>query len=135
MRRAASAAGGAERVGFRVTQAGEQVVGVVALDDQVAGFGEAVGVFERGEERGHPFGGGRVELPGGETNEDGSFPGYAFAEALLQPLGAAPLQPLGAARPKPRVVGMPSVATHLGVVVGRGAFLLAEPPTNPRQVG
>ena len=66
-------------------QAGEEVVGFVALEQQVAGFGEAVGVFKPGEERGQPFGGGRAELPGGSANEGGSFPGAA--------LGAAPLQP------------------------------------------
>ena len=137
------AAGEAERALLPSRQTGEQIVGVGALEEQVAGFGEAVGVLESDEELGHSFRGGRAELAGGQTNENRSFAGDALGpallqplgDALLQPLGDALLQPLGPARPKPGFAGLPAVTAELWVVVGGGALparRAAGPPASDR---
>ena len=93
----------------------EQVVAVVAVDDEVADAGEAPGLCDAGDQAGEPFRGDGTELPCGETAEE-------------RPLAGEACRVLG-------VAGLPAVAAELRVVVGGGALLVgrgAGPPGSGR---
>ena len=96
---------------------------VGAVDDPVADLGEALGSLGPGQRLGQSLGGRRIELPGRQAAEERPLSGDAFRT------------PLRASRPQPGVARPSAVTAELQVLVGGGAFLPAEPPPHPGQIG